>query len=259
MSTFVEYRLPLPLPSVGDGFEQATLDLKVKAELTKSFHLAKDVAAFANHLGGVLILGASETNGRVGAYVPMSETDANATQDAFSKAVAQRCSPRPVIDFGRYPVAPGFVLTVLVWPFVGQPVGVKVKADSAVGGYGGDAYAFPVRSGSDSLFLLPEQLPMYMIPEQRRIAIALSQVPTGAEIRLHTITANGPGAPFAVNYGSFDLLANVLTFRLNRSNRAAVIVSVPLDAVRSAWKTATGWHIALKGTVLGDDVFHWIQ
>lgn len=258
MAMFVEYRPPLPLPQIGEGFEQATLDLKVKADLTKVFHLAKDVAAFANHLGGVLIIGASETNGRVGAYVQMSEAEMNAAQDAFSKAVAQRCSPRPVMDFGRYSQAGGFVLTVLVWPFIGQPIGVRVKADITHGGYGGDAYAFPVRSGSDSVFLLPEQLPMYMIPEQRKIAIAISQVPAGAVIKLHTNNESGPNVPYDVKYESVDLLENALTMRLDY-NGTTVSVSVPLDAVRAAWKANTGWRVSIKGEIHPDGAFYWSE
>jgi hypothetical protein len=256
MAVFIPYKPPTPLPKVGDGFETATLDLKAKADLTKTFHLAKDVAAFANHLGGNLIFGAVEKDGRVGRYVPLTEAEMNATQDAVSKAVAQRCSPKPLFDFGRYSDGAGFILTILVWPFLAQPVGVKAKGDVSAGGYGGDAYVFPVRSGSDSIFLLPEQLAMYMIPETRKTAVVLAQVPSGTKIKLHTVTAQGPGAPYAVKFLSSDMLTNSVLLEVRRSPGRAT-VGIPLEAVRAIWRDTVEWQVALRGAILNDNIFHW--
>lgn len=261
MAIFVPYKPPLPLPQVGDGFEHATLDLKVRLDLTKTFHLAKDVAAFANHLGGTLIIGAKEKAARVDEYRGMSESDLKAAQDAISLSVAQRCSPRPVIDFGRYLMTTGHVLTVLVYPSVGQPIGVRAMSDATQGGYGGEAFAFPVRSGSDSVFLLPEQLPMYMMPEVRKIAIALSAIKEGEQIVVHPHSGRNPGAayepPFRVQFVGSDVLSNSLTFRHARASKAANDVSLPLEAIRSVWKSLNEWHIALKGGLAGDDSFIW--
>ena len=39
------------------------------------------------------------------------------------------------------------------------------------------SYAFPYRSGTDTVYLTPEQLPMITIPEVRRVAILLSSIP----------------------------------------------------------------------------------
>ncbi len=73
---------PWPLPSIGAAnTERAVLDWKTRLA-EKSFERAKDIAAFANHLGGTLLIGACE---------------------------------------------------------------VKLKADKALEGWGGDAYVYPVR------------------------------------------------------------------------------------------------------------------
>lgn len=259
MPIFTPYKPPRALPAVGDGFEHATLDLKVRADLTKSFHLAKDVAAFANHLGGTLIIGAQEKNSRVEAYVPMPEADANKTQDAFSKEVAQRCSPKPLIDFGRYKNANGdVILTVLVSPSVGQPIGVKVVADKAAGGYGGDdAYAFPIRSGSDTSFLLPEQLAMYMLPELRKLEILLSPVKDGDTIKLHGVAKEGPGAPYEVKFKKLDVANGSVTIeKATAGGKETKLVALPLDAIRGVWK-ADCWHVAMHGHILNDHAFHW--
>jgi len=100
-------------------------------------------------------------------------------QDAYSKALS-RCHPRPLVDFVRYPVPGGFVLAVNVSPYLGQPVEWQVNCRKADEGYGGEAYAFPVRSGIDSIYLTPEQIPMFSQPEIRRAAILLNGIPPGS-------------------------------------------------------------------------------
>lgn len=264
MGTFVEYKpQQLPLPEIGEGFEHATLDLKRRADTQKTFHLAKDVAAFANHLGGTIIIGAEEgTNGSVGAYIPLTDSELKQTQDAFSKAVTQRCSPRPVIDFGHYKEGSGHILTVLVWPYIGQPIGVKVHADKSNGGYGGDdAYAFPVRSGADSLFLLPEQLPMYMLPELRKLVITLSQAKHDSPVMLHTF-ATVARAPTQTSFLSVCVLSNTLTVLAphkadSKKNPSEALI--PLDAITAAWKTPKGIHVLLNGGLSDKNEFLWRQ
>src|SRR5947209_3105685 len=110
MPVFIPYTDSTSLPAIGAGFEQAVLDFKLEAETTDAFQRAKDVAAFANHLGGTLLVGAKEANGVVAAYVPLTFAVATQVQDGFSQAVSQRCSPRPLIDFARVPSGAGVVL-----------------------------------------------------------------------------------------------------------------------------------------------------
>jgi hypothetical protein len=188
---------PEPLPRSGAAIEHATFDAKARADLTKPFHLAKDVAAFANHLGGNIVIGVPEDKGVLLAPVPLTPKEAADTRNAFSKEVAKRCSPPPLIDFGEYPMGAGFVVTVVVFPYVGQPVGVRVNADMAKGGYGGEAFAFPLRVGADTSYLEPEQLSMLMLPDYRRVVVALGAIPAGARVKLHLLAAPAHGIGIA--------------------------------------------------------------
>lgn len=59
--TFIPLAKPLQLPTIGRTIERPVMDWKVKPA-KHSFERAKDVAAFANHLGGTLLIGAHELN-----------------------------------------------------------------------------------------------------------------------------------------------------------------------------------------------------
>ena len=124
------------LPKVGDGYEREVLDLKQTGKGTSAFHFAKDVAAFANHLGGTLLVGAEEHLGRVKEYHPLSEADVSAVQSTISMAVRDRCSPHPVVEPARIPYDGRFILAVNVAPELSALVGVSVTALKSKDGYG---------------------------------------------------------------------------------------------------------------------------
>jgi hypothetical protein len=232
-----------PLPAIGDGYERATLDLKLRVDAKKGFHAAKDVAAFANHLGGTLLVGAQETNGCVGKYEPLDEPTANASHAAISQAVRDRCSPRPLIDFVRRPHQAGIVLAVNVWPYIGQVIGVAVKCRKEHDGYGDDAYVFPVRVGVDSVYLLPEQLPMFMLPEVRRVVILLQRIPQGEPVRVR-IGTYPEGAIFDASMGDVNELANaVIVFKDSKISNPRIF---PLDQVSTVVKDEHGWLIVVR-------------
>lgn len=181
--TFIPLTKPLPLPTIGQTIERPVMDWKVKPA-THPFERAKDVAAFANHLGGTLLIGARELNGQLQAYVGMPPTEAGAVRDGYSKAVADRCMPRPAIDFEEYgdPGDPAKrIVAINVQPSLNL-VGVEVCADKVREGYGGAAYVFPVRSGTDARYLEPGQLAMFMTPHVRRVAVLLSRIPKGTAV-----------------------------------------------------------------------------
>src|SRR5690242_17887016 len=78
---------PNDLPNVNDAFGPATLDMKeaIKPKSTGTgkpkydlFELAKDVAMFANSVGGTILVGAEEEGrtGKLKAYHPMLTSDA---------------------------------------------------------------------------------------------------------------------------------------------------------------------------------------
>jgi hypothetical protein len=228
------------LPKRGEGYERATLDLKETASPKPGFHHAKDVAAFANHLGGTLLIGAQETDGRIGEYKPLTEQTVTAIQAAFSQAVRDRCSPHPLFDFARFPLDGGVVLAVNVWPYIGQVVGVAVKNEKRQDGFGEDSYAFPIRVGIDATYLLPEQLPMFMLPEVRRFVILLRAIPRDTVISLVFNRRTGyPHRP-AAKVIEVDELGNSVKFLEileGGGPRPGIDKFVPLDKIETVYRT----------------------
>lgn len=271
MSAFKPFVTPSDLPKIGDGFERATLDLKATYDLAKQACMAIDVAAFANHIGGTLLIGASETDGRVGAYVPVPEAENNARKDAFSKAVAGRCRPAPHVDLVPIAYGTGWVLAVNVWPQVNGPVGVRVcdvealaenykarhvasgvpeteataraktEAKRDAGGYAGDSWVFPIRSGSDAFYVTPENLPMYMLPHVRRTALLLRKIPPGATVQC--VVADIEKRPRVLD--SVDEEANVV--KMHAPGDPAAPHWVPLDGIASVFETESdGWWLLFE-------------
>jgi schlafen family protein len=234
MPRFEPYGETTPLPAEGEGYERAMLDLK--RTIKNGFHLAKDVAAFANHLGGTLLVGAEEINGCVGRYHPLDDAKVSEAQKAASESVRDRCSPRPLVDFARIPRGSGVILAVNVWPYIGQVVGVAVKCSKANEGYGGNAFVFPMRTGVDSPYLLPEQLPMFMTPGVRRTVLLLQRIPAGEAVRVKQSTG-----VLLFRMGEVDEMGNAVRFL---GDKIADWV-VALDQVRTVVQEINGWLVVV--------------
>ncbi len=233
------------LPDPGAAFERAVLDLKGSYSDEHSFHLAKDVAAFANHLGGTVLVGAWEENGRVGRYNGLTESDFSETQERISKAVRDRCSPRPYFDFSRFNLdSARYVLAVEVPPHIDVPVAVKTKADKNTDGYGGEAWTYPVRTGSHSAFLLPEQLAMLSVPQVRRAQVLLSQI-RAVESVVVTIVTNSQGGIHTwqdARVHSVDVSTNTVLFTIGGGGEPSTYA--PLDLLEFACKDHQNrWHL----------------
>jgi hypothetical protein len=219
------------------------MDWKVKpAEF--AFEKAKDVAAFANHLGGTLLVGVREVDGQLEAYVGMPMADAGACRDSYSKAVADRCQPRPSIDFEEYDDpndATKQIVAINVQPSLSL-VGVRVAAHRPTEGWGGDSYVFPVRSGTDARYLEPGQLPMFMTPQIRRCAIMLSRISAAAPVNV--IYENTNKKHSFVGVVEED---NVVTLNLTDGNTGRTMARViPLDLIRSVYQDDKKmWHVVV--------------
>jgi hypothetical protein len=208
MPLFVRFN---ELPPKDQAIESPVLDLKKEVSPANHFELAKDVAAFANHLGGVLLVGATEIDGNVGEYHGLTVALADKVQTSYSIAVAQRCSPKPVLDFARFDASEvgRVVLAIFVEPYVGgHPVGVQVK-----GGEKPNAYAFPIRSGKDAVYLLPEQLAMFSEPKLRRMFVMMSAIPIGGRLKVSSIIQRGqPAEAFFGTLRELSLERNIVLF-----------------------------------------------
>lgn len=249
------------LPTAGEKREQFDFDCKGDVDEKDTFELAKDVAAFANLAGGVVLVGAVEDKrvGILSRYLPMAAERAQVIADAFSKAVAQRCSPAPLVDVAVIPKDAGRVVAVNVWPFPSQAIGVRIP--DAVTHKGPqknrkrDAYVFPLRVGNDSIDIQPEQLAMLMLPQERRVTILLKAIPQALRKKVHVVGRHvarqtGHRSNFAIDLEFVDVrpLENVALFR--SASQPDHPAHVPLNHIDSVWLGAHNqWWVLVQGEV----------
>jgi len=239
----------------GLAFERVVLEMKggpkayqVTREGTATwdtFEMAKDVASFANTIGGAIVLGAVQRKGELvlARHCPVDEKELADFMAVLRSALDKRCSPPPFIDPVRLPLGHGALLALNVWPFPGQPVAVSISA-RAEDGFGGNAYVFPVRVADGTEYLRPEHLPMFMSPEVRRRAIVLRQIKPDTEIWMHPIHRphEHMPAPFRATLRVLDEQNNRVDFHLPQPTGS---LSLPIDQLRSVWLAADGVHILL--------------
>lgn len=219
------------------------------------YEFAKDVAAFANHLGGTILLGAHEDidKGTIREYVPLTADECKHYEDQFSDAVRNKCFPNPRHWVVRYASGEGFVLAINVDPSVSTLIGVQAKVDGGKEGYDGSGWTFPLRVGRDTDYIRPEAFPMHMLPTLRRVSILLAAI--GSEILVLKQIAESGHATHDNHYYFVDAREeqNALILKLARkrglgweSQDPEVIRHYPLDQVRTVFKDHEGkWNVLL--------------
>lgn len=230
------------------------LDFKQAVKIKEWWELAKDVSAFANHVGGVLLVGVKEGNpGLPG----LPESEARRVARAYEEVAKDHCRPQPHVttDVLPHPAkASEFVAVANVEPFPDQIVGCHApKRDDQGKLVRPDAWRFYVRIGKHNQPITPEQLPMYMNPRTRRTAILLDSIPHGK--RELTIFWRRPGNQFdekpvlqSFNLEKIDLAGNVLVLETFRQGQTSYQIRVPLDDVDSVWEFREGsWGVRVTG------------
>jgi hypothetical protein len=243
------------LPAVGSGHETLAVDLKGDLYDAPEFEPAKDVAAFANAAGGTLIHRAYEDTSRrvLGKYAPMSEKyapmsekEAGKLVQAYDLAIKERCSPSPVWSHARIEYEGGIVVAINVLPSPGQVIGVRVSADEG-NAYRGNSYLFPLRVGTQTRYLLPGELPMFMAAEFRMIVVALEAIPQSewgkiCLIQLHS--AHGRHLPKTdAGIKAIEPERNALRFNNGQS--------FPISQIRAVWHNGRQWCISVNEVDLG--------
>jgi hypothetical protein len=181
-------------PQIGSARETELLDFKARVHRfadgsVDQVAIALPIAAFANRVGGAIAYGASEGAGSVLAgFAPLTPEEVAFTIDACDKAIKTRCVPGPLWSPQVIPVEKGCIVAINVDPYASALVAVRVPGDKARG-YGGEAYVFPMRVGTHTTHLTPDQIPMFMDPKIRRTLIMLSKINTGEEIIFVTFAA----------------------------------------------------------------------
>jgi hypothetical protein len=257
---FSPVRFVEDLPAVGVSNERRSLDFKA-APTKDRYEIAKDVAAFANAEGGSILVGAKGSGEFLAAYEPLSIRDASNVQRTYDESIRDRCSPLPLFDIAAVPQGTGCIVAVNVWPFPGQPVGVKFKKTDvncgALGRQPEGLFFYPLRVGAHTSSISPEQMPMFLDARTRRTAICLEQA-VGQTVILSAIThqSNGKRGEMWVETGRLtkvDLLGNAVTVAMT-CEKEEVLVALPLDFIVSAWRQEQEWRLLIKGRV---QRVHW--
>jgi hypothetical protein len=238
---------PSEVPSLGTS-ETLSLDFKGRAAIDLDDdrrELAKDVAALANATGGAILVGAYEQGGRLGVIKPMDSGATARLGDAYQRAVRDLCAPAPIVNAVAIEWTPGFLLAVNVFAFPAGPVGVLCDPDAR-------AYAFPLRVGTHTQWLRPEQLSMLMVPGVRRIAIMLDAIPDG-ERKVVSLTGprgNNPSDSWTVEVSidDLDVIRNRLCMTYGGGGGTKQLI-VPLDDIRAVWKSGDKWRLAIRGHI----------
>jgi hypothetical protein len=240
---------PTELPEKDTARESGTYDFKGSVDPTDARELAKDVAAFANAFGGVVLVGAVEDSATrtLLKYNPMKRPFADKLTIAYEQAVRDRCDPPPIFDAVSIELPPalgtGFVVAVNVRATALGPVGVREDK--------GESYAFPMRISTHTKNLKPTELAMLMVPEVRRVAIMLEAIPRGERDQVMLLAADKAGEPDCrwVTMVGVDDDFTTLTVKTSKT------LTLPLDRVATVWRRdASHWGILIAGRMtIADD------
>ena len=258
--TFTRIETVADLPPEGPlndrAREKADLDFKTFADPAKSWEHAKDIAAFANALGGALLIGADDSTGQL-VYPGIAGQSVKDIQGIY-EAAAQLCSPSPVVDVIPIPLSPTKnVVAVNVEPYLDQLVGApaKIKNNAGSPGIQKDAWVFPIRKASQTAWIKPENLAMYMNREVRRAVLLLAKIPETArrEVPVH-FHVHRTSTTEALSVSEMNLSIGVVSPEANflellQDDGGSVLsCRVPLTDVQDVWSSKKDrWSIRLAG------------
>lgn len=235
--------------------EGETIDYKGTANDKEWWELAKDVAAFANHLGGVVLLGAYERADGLPELRGLPPAEVAALSLAYELVARDRCRPSPVVTCSRIPWDGGNeMLAVNVQAYLGL-VGAQFYASRKDGRdptaplvvSAANAWQFPMRVGKHNPPLPLEQATMHMSTHARRIVILLSTIADPRRVKLvwqRYENQSHVSPPFACVLQNFSVEDNVARFAVDGYVDP---VSIPLDDIEAAWADRDCWAIRVSG------------
>lgn len=265
MALFQPLTTPALVPPVGTARETGTYDFKREQNPADQRELGKDVAAFANASGGIVLIGAGENRqiGSLDRYFPMTQIEAQALTVAYEQAVALRCHPAPVIEALPIEIGPplapttGYVVAVNVYPMPLGPVGVRWDSDRV-----GPSFAFPLRTATQTRYLTPTELAMLTVPEIRRVSLMLDAIPPSQRAQVRFVGRHG-GLPATKTFTFVEIDPLLTSVRIALTPQAAAegkISGIPLDKIVSVYQhNGTSWTVMLDGYVdpRGDQIWYF--
>lgn len=253
MALFTPILSAAGLPAAGPltrSREAERIDFKSGYDPAARSEMAKDMAAFANALGGVVLIGTSRDDEPL-AYPGMAPDFAERLLEGFADAQVRHLSPSPPVVERKIFDAPnaraaGFVLlAVNVHPFAEQIVGARVAPN---------VWRFPVRVGADTNFLEPSMLPLYT-NAVRRNTLLLERIDWSRDtvelcIRHPRNQTSAEPSYVRASIHSLDVTKNTVVVTLQ--NESTTFHRIPLDDVDCVWERGTpggvsAWVIRLLG------------
>lgn len=233
----------------GKAYETLVVDFKERYALGKptiKFDIAKDIAAFANAFGGSIIVGAIHEAATNTLTELCGIDDDSALEQMTAQAVARRCRPLPLWTLERFPVGNEKVLCVInVEPHTTQMVGVLNADQSDIPNRECLWHCFPLRIGSHTTYIAPEELPMYMLPDVRRNIILLNAISQGSKICVRYPYQHGESSDKKEGT-EIQIHEEHNYFELVNHNDLNMCGKFPIDGIRSVWNGKHGWNIWMK-------------
>ncbi len=233
--------------------EGEDLDYKETQDPAKWWELAKDIAAFANHLGGVILLGAVEEPDGLPDLKGLPPGVVTTLQNAYYDAALKRCQPPALIACVRIPWDDGKEMLA---------VNVQARADGIIGAQfwtpnkGGkleatNAWQFPLRVVRDNQPMPLEQAMLHMSSRTRRAAILLEGIPEAERAAvqfLYIVPSEGRPYRLEAKIGRVEVAKNMLPFSVANSGITVVHSQfMPLDDVDTVWEAGGRWTIRVTG------------
>jgi hypothetical protein len=240
----------LPGGSPSEASETYELDFKAEHE-TDGGEQAKDMAAFANAFGGVILIGVAEKADTFTRKL-LSIGEAEIVAKDYENAARELLSPRPLVDPSiiRLPEDESRALVAVnVDPFPGQLVGARLPQTQA--------WRFPVRTAArHCTYLDPEKQMIYSDPRTRKAAILLSSIePTSKKIFVQVMERREADQQFSnrdrIYEGEFrglDVHKNSVSLAV-RLDDQIMPIAVPLEDVQAVWTGGGLWTVRLDGAI----------
>lgn len=247
------------LPAIGSERERPDVDAKQNLDENKRGMLANDIAAFANASGGNILVGActSDQGSTFDSYPGLSLDRAETIGRAFEEAARDYCRPAPFVASRLIPIDDGrVVLAVYIGASASGPVGVKMMAPGNEK-RGADSWFFPLRVGSQTRCVMPDQFATLEPMGARRAFALLRTIPREewnavdvyAKSKSHG--ADAPYVAWKAELLAIDESVNVVRLDVTTAHMGTpreVPFSIPGDWIDSVWRDpAKGrWQLALS-------------
>lgn len=247
--------------------ERSTLAFRAHADPKKPTRHARDVASFANALGGVILVGVEQRDGRAHIRGLEGQTFAEVC-DVYEHAAAI-CSPSPVVAVRSIHVDDETTLAAVnVDAYLDQVVAApaspkRVRKD---GSPALPSWTFPIRTSTQTRHLVPAEIAMYMNREARRVLVLLSRIPLEARREIfvwYRERRDLAPKPWDGTYQTSHLVMRLEDVSLEgnavllarATGGGSLYVRAPLTDVIDVWEHRPGeWSMRLDGLIfLGTD------